>query len=297
MTWRHVWLSAGLCIVLEAALASAAFGVDGFGSATIGASGMQATIAGPDPQATVAVAPVPSVGYGGAQVDASPIDGSVWQGVGASAASQVGCGAQGGSVSSPSGANAGSAQYVLVTPGGAVVGTVAVACAPGPGGSAMSQPPPPPPTATQVWQSATGWEPLVSSTIQVSPNSTGLTGLSSWFWLSNDTTALPPLTLTVAGYTITATASIQSYTWMFGTGDQEPAYSPGSSAHPAATYTYQAVGAYQVTVIAHYVGSYTISGHGLAPQTVPLRVDVTMGTLSYPVQEARSVLVPSGEGT
>jgi hypothetical protein len=147
-----------------------------------------------------------------------------------------------------------------------------------------------------VWQSATGWEPLVSSAIQVNPDSKGLTGLTSWFWLSNETTTLPPLTLTVAGYTITAMASIQSYTWLFGTGDQAPAYSPGSSAHPAAIYNYQSVGAYRVTVIAHYVGSYTISGHGLASQTVPLQVDVTMGTLSYPVQEARSVLVPSGSG-
>lgn len=264
------------------------------GFANLDGSGLQATVAGPGPEATVAVAPVPAVGYDGAQVDASPIDGSVWQGVGASAASQVGCGSQGGSVGSPGSNSSGAAQYVLVSPDGAVLGTVAVTCAPGPSGSSNAQPPPPPPSATQVWQSATGWEPLVNSAIQVNPNSAGLTGLASWFWLSNDTTALPPLTLTVAGYTITASASIQSYTWLFGTGDQAPAYSPGSSTHPAATYTYQAVGGYAVTVIAHYVGSYTISGHGVAAQTVPLRVDVTMGSLSYPVQEARSVLVPPG---
>ncbi|MHB1444720.1 MAG: PKD domain-containing protein [Acidimicrobiales bacterium] len=134
----------------------------------------------------------------------------------------------------------------------------------------------------------------MSSDIEVNPQTLGLTGLASWFWLSNPTTSLPPLTVSIAGYSVIASAAIASYTWTFGDGDSATAYGPGSQAEPAASYTYQQKGAYQVSVIAHYVGSYTFAGNGLTPQTAPLNVDVTMGTLTYGVQEARSVLVDPG---
>ena len=290
---RSLVVLAGSAVL--AYLPAPAFADGLYGSATWTNGGLQATVSAPGVSATVAMASVPGAGYAGAVVDQSPIDGAVWQGVGTSAASQVGCGAPGGAVRSAAG-SVGTAQYVLVGPDGAVLGSVAVACATGPGGTSAPQLPPLPPTANQVWQSAVAWEPLVTSRIEVNPESTGLTGLSSWFWLSNSTTILPPLSLTVGGYSITASASIRSYTWLFGDGDQSPAYSPGSASEPASTDLYQTVGIYQVLVIAHYVGSYTISGNGMTAQTAPLQVSVTMGSLSYAVQEARSVLVQSGAG-
>ena len=234
----------------------------------------------------------PVVGYGGAEVYTSPIDGAVWQGVGTSSAAQAGCGAAGGTVQAASSAPAGTAQYVLVGWNGDPIATEAITCAPGPGGGAALSPPPPPPTGSQVWQSASGWEPLVLSGIEVDPGGLGLTGLSSWFWLSNPTTRLPTLVVSIRGYSVTASAAITSYTWIFGDGDSATSYSPGSESQPAASYTYQTKGLYQVSVIAHYVGSYTFAGHGLTPKTAPLNVDVTMGTMSYGVQEARSVLTP-----
>lgn len=291
---RSLVVVAGSAVL--ACLPAPAFGDGQFGSASWTNGGLQATVSAPGVLATVATGGLPGAGNTEAVVDQSPIDGAVWQGVGASAASQVGCGPQGGAVRSGNGEPQ-MAQYVLVAPDGAVIGTVAVACAPGPGGTSVPQLPPLPPTANQVWQSAVAWEPLVTSRIEVNPGSTGLTGLSSWFWLSNSTTVLPPLSLTVGGYSLTASASIQSYTWLFGDGDQSPAYSPGSASDPAATDLYQTAGTYQVLVIAHYVGNYTISGNGMTAQTAPLQVSVTMGSLSYAVQEARSVLVPSGAGS
>ncbi|HUZ44400.1 MAG TPA: PKD domain-containing protein [Acidimicrobiales bacterium] len=237
---------------------------------------------------------MPVTGYGGAEIYASPVDGAVWQGVGTSTAAQAGCGSAGGFVQATNVAPNGTAEYVLIGADGNPIATEAVTCAPGPGGGATAAPPPPPPTGSEVWQTATRWEPLVSSNIEVNPQTLGLTGLASWFWLSNPTTSLPPLTVSVAGYSVTASATIASYTWTFGDGDTAPAYAPGSPSAPAAIYTYQQKGSYQVSVIAHYVGSYTFSGNGLAPQTAALNIDVTMGSLDYGVQEARSVLVDPG---
>jgi len=232
-------------------------------------------------------------GYGGATVLSDSFGGAVWLGLGSAYGTQV-CGPTGGAAVPTSSAPLGSTVYVVISSAGIPIGSTVLACSPGPGGAVAPPPPPPPPSADQVWAAATGWEPLVSSGIEVNPQTLGLTGLASWFWLSNPTTSLPPLTVSIAGYSVTASASIASYTWTFGDGDSATAYGPGSSSAPAAVYTYQQKGSYQVSVIAHYVGSYTFVGNGLSPQTVPLNVDVTMGTLTYGVQEARSVLVDPG---
>ena len=280
-------------------MASKAEAYGGFGSAGLSSQGLNSTVESPLPTPAgvatdAAGSAVPVTGYGGAEIYASPVDGAVWQGVGTSTAAQAGCGSAGGFVQATNVAPNGTAEYVLIGADGNPIATEAVTCAPGPGGGATAAPPPPPPTGSEVWQTATRWEPLVSSNIEVNPQTLGLTGLASWFWLSNPTTSLPPLTVSVAGYSVTASATIASYTWTFGDGDTAPAYAPGSPSAPAAIYTYQQKGSYQVSVIAHYVGSYTFSGNGLAPQTAALNIDVTMGSLDYGVQEARSVLVDPG---
>ena len=233
-------------------------------------------------------------GYGGTTIVTDSYGGATWMGTGQSTVGQA-CATGQGATQPTATAPLGSVVYVLVNSQGIPVGNTTVACTAGPGGAAaVPPPPPPPPTGQQVWGAASSWEPLVASGIGTNPSTEGLSGLSSWFWLTNPTTVLPGITATVGGYTVTASASISSYTWTFGDGDSATAYSPGSPSAPAATYTYQAKGRYPVSVVAHYVGSYTFTGFGLAPQTVPLAVDVTMGSLSYGVQEVRSVLVYPG---
>jgi len=288
----------GLAVVLWVIAPSMRAYAEAVGSGSFEGGGISATVYSSGASAGVTTAgagpSVPVGGYGGAEVYTSPVDGAVWQGMGTSTAAQAGCGSAGGTVQAAGMAPPGTAQYVLIGSDGNPIATEAVTCRPAPGGGSVATPPPPPPTGSQVWQTATGWEPLVSSGIEVNPQTLGLTGLASWFWLSNPTTSLPPLTVSIAGYSVTASATIASYTWTFGDGDSATAYGPGSSPAPAAVYTYQQKGSYQVSVIAHYVGSYTFAGNGLTPQTVPLNVDVTMGTLTYGVQEARSVLVDPG---
>ena len=271
------------------AVATAGYGSGGLGTGVV-VSGSES---GGTYQLTSAGPPDP--GYYGATVISDTYGGASWMGEGQTTAQQAGCAGGLGTAQSGAGAPVGSVLYVLVNSQGDPMGTAAVACTPGPGGTGViAPPPPPPPSGSQVWAAASNWEPLVSAGIEANPDTQGLTGLSSWFWLSNPTTALPPLTAAVNGYAVTASASISSYTWTFGDGNSASAYSPGSASDPAATYTYETKGGYTVSVIAHYVGSYTITGFGLAPQTFPLDIDVTMGTLSYGVQEIRSVLIYPG---
>lgn len=187
--------------------------------------------------------------------------------------------------------------YVELGPNGETLGVVDIDCTAASGGAAAQAAPPPPPTQQEVLQTDTSWEPLESSGIQVNPGTLGLTGLACWFWLANGQTALPTISAAVGGYSVSASMSISSYTWVFGDGDTATAYAPGNESDPAVTYTYQSKGLYTVSVIAHYVGSYTYVNAAGVAVTEPLAVDVTMGTLSYGVQEARSVLVdPDGQG-
>jgi len=268
--------------------------LDAGGGFTNGGLGVGVTAGGAPTESALPVQTESSdSGYGGATVLSDSFGGAVWLGTGSDYGTQV-CGPTGGAASPSSLAPLGSTVYVAVSSQGIPIGSIVVACTPGLDGAVAPAPPPPPPSASQVWGASGAWEPLVSSNIEVNPQTLGLTGLASWFWLSNPTTSLPPLTVSVAGYSVTASATIASYTWTFGDGDTAPAYAPGSPSAPAAIYTYQQKGSYQVSVIAHYVGSYTFSGNGLAPQTAALNIDVTMGSLDYGVQEARSVLVDPG---
>ena len=273
----------------------------GQGTATISGAGLGTSVqtfgGGPGSVDPGPTGPVDTASYGsgeGGVVVTDSYGGATWMGTGQSTVGQA-CATGQGATQPTATAPLGSVVYVLVNSQGIPVGNTTVSCTAGPGGAgAVPPPPPPPPTAQQVWGAASSWEPLVASGIGTNPSTEGLTGLSSWFWLTNPTTVLPGITATVGGYTVTASASISSYTWTFGDGDSATAFSPGSASAPAATYTYQAKGRYPVSVVAHYVGSYTFTGFGLAPQTVPLAVDVTMGTLSYGVQEVRSVLIYPG---
>jgi hypothetical protein len=97
----------------------------------------------------------------------------------------------------------------------------------------------------------------------------------------------------IRGYRVLATASIIELRWETGDGQAYTSTDCGSFQAPAALHTYQASGDYTLTVTAVWEGSYTYSGHGIAPQTVPLgRVEVDQ-TQAYPVIEIRSVLTPT----
>lgn len=271
-------------------IAQETYGPSGFG-ATVQASGSST----PGAQEANSVTPAP--GYTGATVVSDTFGGTaIWLGTGQGPGQQLGCASGQATIADSTGAPAGSVIYVLVNQQGDPLGTDAVSCTAGPGGG-VPGPPPPPPTGAQVWAAeAQTWQNLVSTGLRVNPSSLGLTGLASWFWLTNRTTNLVAPAARVGGYTVTASAAIASYTWIFGDGASVVAYRPGDAHHPAVSHTYQTKGAYVVRVVGHYVGTFTFAGFGIPAQTMPFAIDVTMGSLSYRVQEVRSVLDSPGGG-
>lgn len=156
-------------------------------------------------------------------------------------------------------------------------------------------PPPPPPTPDEIWASA----PLPDPTFGLLPTSPGLTGLTTKLWDPNGGGSLSA-TVTLRGYTATATVQPVRWEWrMAGPGDTSSnhnppplvtATQPGSQQHPAATYMYETIGDYTLTMTLVWSGSYTYSGPGVPPQTASLGAVTRSSTLPYHVAEVRSVL-------
>ena len=154
----------------------------------------------------------------------------------------------------------------------------------------MRRPSPPPlpepPTVEEIWERAA----LPAPTIGVNPNGFGITGLETWLW----TDAAQPIQLSVslAGYTITGTATPVAYA--FDTGDSTPTLSTaaGTEAEPAARHTYETKGTYTLHVSSVWTAEATLTGPEIP---TPIRIDLGTATLTasrdYQVREIVTRLV------
>jgi PKD domain len=156
---------------------------------------------------------------------------------------------------------------------------------------AGSPPPPPPPAAGQVWED----EPLPAAQIETDPQTDGLTQLPTWFWLANDATgqrvSLP--TISINGYSVALSVHPVAYRWDFGDGSTVTSATNGTgtgAGQASATHTYTDKGTFTVGVAVQWIGSYTFSGHGISNTVALGPVWQTAGTVSFRVQEVRSLL-------
>lgn len=126
--------------------------------------------------------------------------------------------------------------------------------------------------------------------LSVAPARIGLTGLPSYFWLSND---LPPITATarVPGLTVTAEARPVEYVWDFGDGSQKVTTHPGrpwSKRRPGnISYLYETKARYELSVEVVWGARWRINGGPWQP----LGYFSTSASRAYPVREIIAVLV------
>ena len=154
--------------------------------------------------------------------------------------------------------------------------------------------------------------PLMPGRIRTSPQTAGLTGALSWFWL-DPAPSDEALTVSLAGETVTVTAEPAAVEWRFGDG-AELAGGPGrpyrAGPPPAGAvlhlyetrclpgdqgrnpYVLGSCGSsgYGIEAVVAWRISYSASGPIEASGTLPTRTTAT--SLPYPVSEARGFLVP-----
>jgi hypothetical protein len=164
------------------------------------------------------------------------------------------------------------------------------------GAPALPPPPPPPPSAGEVLDRI----PIPDPTIGVSPVN-GLAGARgpamTMLWDANGAAPLS-VTVTIRGYTVTATAGPEEWEWdMLASGPEgrnpSPilrATRPGTRDDPAATYTYETRGDYTITLRVRWRGAFTFSGNGVPSETRPLGTTTQESTTGYHVIEIRPVL-------
>jgi hypothetical protein len=128
-------------------------------------------------------------------------------------------------------------------------------------------------------QQASSQQPWPNLVLGVNPTS-GLTGVSSWFWLGGGSPAIPPATATAGPLTVTVQAALADIIWDFGDGIQ---YDSGSSlgrAYPEQSdisHVYQAdsygiPGGYTVAISVRYTVSYSVNGGPWTPLGIKSKV-------------------------
>jgi PKD domain-containing protein len=148
-------------------------------------------------------------------------------------------------------------------------------------GSEDLPPVPPPPTA--VWEQV----PLPMPEVKVNPGVAGLTGLETYFWYDQPTTA--NLQLNLDGFTVTVDARVIRLRWRTGDGTELTSTVPGTPSRPAAQHVYEAKGSYTVTLDVTWSGTYSFAGPEFDPITVPLGERTFSGQAPYAVGEIRGV--------
>jgi hypothetical protein len=157
---------------------------------------------------------------------------------------------------------------------------------------------------------------LVPGRIQASPKTEGLTGATSWFWLS-PTPSSRSVSVSLAGESVTVTAAPRSVHWDFGdgrglTGGPGVAYRPGGTPRGVVEHIYQTrclpgdqgrdpyvlascgPDGYTVAAAVEWAISYTATGPVTAGGVLPSRSTTT--STAYPVSEARAFLTSGGSG-
>jgi hypothetical protein len=127
--------------------------------------------------------------------------------------------------------------------------------------------------------------PVVS--IGVNPDSSGLVGLRSWFWIEGFTGSVQAPPINVFGMTIDVRMTSRSVTWDFGDGetlegDLGRAYPVESSVQHA----HRRSGDYRIGAVIHLVPEYQVNGGGW----IPLPELAPTATTDLPVQEREPVL-------
>lgn len=162
----------------------------------------------------------------------------------------------------------------------------------------VADPPPPAPPSVAEARDRT---PLPAPAWGVDPQGDGMVNLTTLLW---DPTGAGgrDVSATVRGWTVTTHAEPQAWRWTMAKPDEpgpasqtnpNPVVSasrPGSAADPAARYTYETAGDYTLTLRVSWVATYTFSGNGVPPQTVPLGTIVRSSSRTYHVAQLRPVL-------
>lgn len=146
--------------------------------------------------------------------------------------------------------------------------------------------PPAPPTGDQILKS----KDLPLPGIGIDPQVRGLTGLQTWLWYEGAQTV--HLSLSLAGYSVTASVRAVRFSWTSGDGGVYVVDLAGSEGSPAVRHIYQAKSTYRVGLQVAWAGSYTVTGLGRHLRG-PLGPVSVANSRRYPVVEVRSVLVGS----
>jgi hypothetical protein len=126
--------------------------------------------------------------------------------------------------------------------------------------------------------------------LDIAPARIGLTGLPSYFWVSND---LDPITATagVRGLTVTAEARPVRYLWGFGDGDRRQTRHRGKPWTPKSKgnvgHVYETKGRYETTVEVVWAARWRVNQGPWRE----LGYFSTTGSVDYPVREIVAVLV------
>jgi hypothetical protein len=134
--------------------------------------------------------------------------------------------------------------------------------------------------------------PYPQATVGAVPAARGLTGLTSWFWVSGYTGAPIVDTVTQFGMQVDVEATIGAVSWDFGDGTTADGLGLGSAppASPTVSHTYEvrARPTFTVRSLIQLAVRWRVNGGVWQP----LNPVVRTATLLYPVVESRAVLVP-----
>jgi hypothetical protein len=122
------------------------------------------------------------------------------------------------------------------------------------------------PTPVQLAQQASAQQPWPSLQVGINPG-TGLTGLTSWFWLAGNP-QMADATASAGPLTVTVHAALIDVVWDFGDGSGVSSGTDPGRAFPAQssiqhmyqTDTFGRPGGYAVIALAHYLVTYSVNG-------------------------------------
>jgi hypothetical protein len=146
-------------------------------------------------------------------------------------------------------------------------------------------PPTPLPTADDLMAAASRL--MSRSEATTSPHIRGLVGLENWFWYGGPDQVQD--TVSLGGWTATATARPVYFEWALGTGDSVGADHAGSEASPAQSHIYSRQGNYDLALTVTWEADFTVSGYGITIPSVLGSVDIEGPVRLYGVIEIEAV--------
>jgi hypothetical protein len=127
--------------------------------------------------------------------------------------------------------------------------------------------------------------------IEVAPARVGLTGLESYFWLAAP--ASIRASARAGGVVVAAEARPVQFVWSFGDGARAVTSHPGVPWRPgragSIAHTYEADGAYELSLELVWAARWRVGGGGWAP----LGRFATTDVRAYPVRQVLPMLVPA----